>query len=80
VSYNDVRARPTHKISDGVSVNDSRGCEQIPGGFVGCAVTGRCLSPLIVEIVEAAKRNDNSSLKKRKKLFGLPQKPSAMAG
>jgi hypothetical protein len=77
---NEVRAWPARKIRYGVSVNDSRGCEEIPGGgLVGCAVTGRCRPPLIVEIVEAAKRIDNSSLKKREKLFGFAQKPSAMA-
>jgi hypothetical protein len=35
---------------------------------------------LLVEIVEAPKRIDKSPLKKRKKLFGLPQEPTAMAG
>jgi hypothetical protein len=60
-------------------VDGSRGCEEISGGLVGCAVTGRCRPPLIVEIGEAAKWIDNSSLKKQKKLFGLAQKPSAMA-
>jgi hypothetical protein len=60
-------------------MKDSRSCEEIPVGFVGRAVTGAIGCP-VVETVEASKRIDNSSLKKRKTLFRLPQKPSAMAG
>jgi hypothetical protein len=76
VINNDVCVWPIQEISDGVSVNDCRGCETVPGRLV----TGRCWSSLLVEIVEAAKRIDKSPLKKRKKLFGLPQEPSVMAG
>ena len=47
----------------------SQGCEEMPGGLVGCAVIGRGRPPLIVEIVDAAKRIDNLSLKKTKKAF-----------
>jgi hypothetical protein len=48
----------------------------IEGAF-GCAATGALLVGLIVEIVEVAQWIDNPSLKKRKKIFGLPNKPSA---
>jgi hypothetical protein len=68
VIENDVRAWPTHEIIYRVSVNDSRGCKEIPGGVVGCAVTGRCRSHRVVEIVETAERIGNWSLKKQKKL------------
>ena len=63
---NDVGARPTHEMGNRVSVNDSRGCEEIPGRLASCAITGRCWPPLIIEIVKAAKRIDNFPLEKRK--------------
>jgi len=61
-------------------VDYSRGCKEIPSGLLTFTVTGRRRSSLIVEAVKAAKRIDNASFKRRKKLLGLPQKPSAMAG
>jgi hypothetical protein len=67
---NGVRASPTHEISYRVTANDSRGCKEIPGALLGCAVTGRCWSPLVVEILETAKRIENSSLKKQKSFSG----------
>jgi hypothetical protein len=60
---NDVRAWPTHEIGYRVSVNDSRGCEEMAGPLTDCTLTGRCWSPVIVEIIEAAKRIDSSPLK-----------------
>jgi hypothetical protein len=71
---NGVRAWPTHEISYRVTVNDSRGCKEIPGGLVGCAVTGRCWSPLVVEIVETAKRIGKFVAQKTKKAFRVPSK------
>jgi hypothetical protein len=61
----------------GISVNDPRDWKELSSGLVGCAVTRRFWSPLIVEIVEDAKWINSSSLK-RKKIFGLPNEPGTM--
>ena len=62
----DVGAWPTHKMGNREGVDDSRGREEVPGGLPGRAITRRCRSPLVVEIMESAKRIDYLPLEKRK--------------
>jgi hypothetical protein len=61
-----VGARPTHKMGNRKGVNDSRRREEVPGRLPGRAITWRCRSPLVVEIMEATKRIDYLPLEKRK--------------
>src|SRR5579863_2875398 len=62
---NDVGARPTHEIGDRVSMNDSGGRKEIPRGLASGAIAGGCWASLVVEIVKAAKRINDSPLEKR---------------
>src|SRR5271165_3807531 len=61
-----VGAWPTHKMGNREGVNDSRGREEVPRRLPGRAITRRGRSPLVVEIMEAAKRIDYLPLEKRK--------------
>jgi hypothetical protein len=62
----DVGAWPAHQMGDRIGVGDPRGREEIPGWPYCRTVTRRGRAPFVVEIIEAAKRVDNSPLKKRK--------------
>jgi hypothetical protein len=73
VTDDSVRARPTHKVGDREGVNDPGSREQIPGRLPGRATTWRCRSPLVVEIMKAAKRINDMPFEKRKKGFRFPQ-------
>jgi len=67
----DVCAWPAHKMRNGERMHDPRRRKQIAGRRSSRAVAGRRGPPVVVEVVETAKRINNASLEEREEVFRL---------